>query len=180
MRIYVGADYRGAELKQALLQFLANYDAEVIEPDAEFLAQIGVEESAYDSSATGVESELSACVSSGENSPIYDYNGPAVAVARAVREDDPSARGILICDSAHGMTMQANRFKGIRAANCDTAESAQLAREHDDANVICLSAHFTSAAELPEIVQAFLQTDFIPIERRVRRINRLDERSDYD
>ena len=110
--------------------------------------------------------------------PVDDYKDAAVAVARAVREDDPSARGILICDSAHGMTMQANRFKGIRAANCDTAESAQLAREHDDANVICLSAHFTSAAELPEIVQAFLQTDFIPIERRVRRINRLDERSD--
>ena len=108
-----------------------------------------------------------------------DFNDAAVEVALSVR-GNPDYYGILICDSAHGMTMQANRFKGIRAVNCDSVESARLAREHDDANVLCLSAHFLDAPKMREIILAFLGTDFINIERRVRRINRLDEREDYD
>lgn len=170
MRVYVGADYRGAGRKRELWQFLADFGAEVVEPG---------EISACDSSATGVKNESSAYNSSDENNPQNDYNGPAVAVAQAVREDDPTARGVLICDSAHGMTIQANRFKGIRAANCDTVESAVLAREHDDANVLCLSARFVNAEQMREIVRTFLETEFTPLERRVRRINRLDERYDY-
>ena len=108
-----------------------------------------------------------------------DFNTPAIKVAENVREN-PGALGILICDSAHGMTMQANRFKGIRAAHCSNAESAKLAREHDDANVLCLSAHFVDEVLMKEIVTAFLNTNFENLERRVRRINRLDERGDYD
>lgn len=108
-----------------------------------------------------------------------DFNDPAIKVAQAVREN-PDSFGILICDSAHGVTMQANRFKGIRAAHCGTEESAQLAREHDNANVLCMSAHFLSDDEMQKIVQEFLNTDFEPLERRVRRVNRLDERNDYD
>ena len=79
-----------------------------------------------------------------------DFNDPAIAVAKMVRKDRGSF-GILICDSAHGMTMQANRFKGIRAAHCSTAESAKLAREHDDANILCLSAHSISEEEMGKI-----------------------------
>ena len=108
-----------------------------------------------------------------------DFNDPAVSVAREVREDIGSF-GILICDSAHGVTIQANRFKGIRAAHCNDEESARLAREHDDANVLCLSAHSLSDEEMEGIVNTFLNTQFIAHERRVRRINRLDEREDYD
>lgn len=108
-----------------------------------------------------------------------DFNDPAVKVASNVREDRGSI-GILICDSAHGVTMQANRFKGIRAAHCGSVESAKLAREHDDANVLCLSAHFVDDNLAKEIVKTFLETNFINYERRVRRINRLDEREDYD
>lgn len=108
-----------------------------------------------------------------------DFNDPAIEVAKAVREN-PGAMGVLICDSAHGVTIQANRFKGIRAAHCVNPESAVLAREHDDANVLCMSAHFVEEKELEEIALAFLKTDFKAIERRVRRINRLDEREDYD
>ena len=107
-----------------------------------------------------------------------DFNDPAVRVAQAVRENLGS-RGILICDSAHGVTIQANRFKGVRAAHCDSEESAKLAREHDDANVLCLSAHFIDENKMKEIVSVFLGTDFVSLERRVRRINRLDEREDY-
>ena len=108
-----------------------------------------------------------------------DFNDPAVAVATEVRENI-GTMGILICDSAHGVTMQANRFKGIRAAHCDSVESAKLAREHDDANVLCLSAHFIDNDLMCEITLSFLETNFTNLERRVRRVNRLDEREDYD
>lgn len=107
-----------------------------------------------------------------------DFNDSAITVARAVRREFGSF-GILICDSAHGMTMQANRFLGVRAAHCDSAESAKLARGHDDANVLCLSAHFIDEPKMREIVTAFLETKFTPLERRVRRINRLDEGENY-
>ena len=107
-----------------------------------------------------------------------DFNDPAVRVAQAVRENLGS-KGILICDSAHGVTIQANRFKGVRAAHCDSEESAKLAREHDDANILCLSAHFIDENNMQKIVSVFLDTDFTNLERRIRRINRLDEREDY-
>ncbi len=149
MRIYLGADYRGFELKQVLVQFLAKKGYEIID------------EGAY------------------EYNEGDDFNDPAVKVAEAVREDS-GTMGILICDSAHGVTMQANRFKGIRAAHCNNPESAKLAREHDDANVLCLSAHFIDKSKAEEIIEIFLNTAFDSLERRVRRINRLDEREDYD
>lgn len=108
-----------------------------------------------------------------------DFNDAAIMISKAVRENLGS-RGILICDSAHGMTIQANRFKGIRAANCDSVGSARLAREHDDANVLCMSAGLMSINDMKAVSETFLNTDFEPLERRVRRINRLDEREDYD
>ena len=152
MNIYIGADYRGFSLKQDLLRFLADFDR------ADEVVDFGT----YSASDKD------------------DYNDPAIAVARAVR-DNPTSRGILICDSAHGMTIQANRFSGIRATHCDSPESAVLAREHDDANILCLSAHFLDTEAARRIVSAFLGTDFQPLERRVRRINRLDEEVfDYD
>ncbi len=150
MKIYIGADYRGLECKSKVLKFLA----EQKNIKAEDLGAYEYHEG-------------------------DDFNDPAIAVAKAVREERGS-RGILICDSAHGVTIQANRFKGIRAAHCDNAESAKLAREHDDANILCLSAHFMDDAKMHEIVRTFIDTDFEALERRVRRINRLDEREDYD
>ena len=116
--------------------------------------------------------------SNGLNSNL-DFNDAAIMISKAVRENLGS-RGILICDSAHGMTIQANRFKGIRAANCDSVESARLAREHDDANGLCMSAGLMSIDDMKAVSETFLNTNFEPLERRVRRINRLDEREDYD
>lgn len=149
MRVFIGADYRGFEIKKKILEFLTTKELEVID------------EGIY------------------EYQEGSDFNDPAIAVGKAVRED-VGARGILVCDSAHGMTIQANRFKGIRAAHCENAESARLAREHDDANILCLSAHFLDDEKMRGIIAAFLDTAFEPLERRVRRINRLDEREDYD
>lgn len=122
-----------------------------------------------------------AVVEQGPNDPNLnlDFNDAAIMISKTVREN-PGSFGILICDSAHGMTMQANRFKGIRAANCDSVESARLAREHDDANVLCMSAGLMDLGAMKTVAETFLNTDFEPIERRVRRINRLDEREDYD
>lgn len=149
MKIFVGSDYRGFELKKQILAFLANSEHNV------------TDDGDYD-------------YNEGD-----DFNDPAIAVARDVK-DNPGSFGILICDSAHGVTMQANRFKGVRAAHCGTVESAKLAREHDDANILCLSAHFIDGDTARQIVDTFLKTDFEPLERRVRRVNRLDEGVDYD
>lgn len=107
-----------------------------------------------------------------------DFNIPAIAVAKAVK-NTPGSMGILICDSAHGVTMQANRFRGIRAANCSSEESAKLAREHDDANILCLSAHTLSDETMQSIILTFVKTEFIKLERRLRRIKCLDKES-YD
>ena len=149
MKIYLGADYRGFDIKQQLIVFLSQEGHDVVDLGA-FSYNEG-----------------------------DDYNDSAIAVAKAVRENLGS-KGILICDSAHGMTMQANRFKGVRAANCDSAESAALAREHDDANILCLSAHFINIEEAKQITLRFLGTQFGSLERRARRINRLDTEESYD
>ncbi len=103
-----------------------------------------------------------------------DYNDPAIAVSKAVKEHDDSF-GILICGSAHGMCIQANRFKGIRAINASSEKSAKLGREHDDANVLCLSAELTDLGLMENIIRTFINTKFEPVERRMRRIKRLDE-----
>ena len=129
MKIYLGADYRGFDIKQQLIVFLSQEGHDVVD-----LGAFGYNEG-------------------------DDYNDSAIAVAKAVRENLGS-KGILICDSAHGMTMQANRFKGVRAANCDSIESAALAREHDDANILCLSAHFINIEEAKQIALRFLDTQF--------------------
>lgn len=149
MKVFIGSDYRGFELKKALMEFLNSRGFETIDKGA------------Y------------------EYNEGDDFNDPAIAVAKAVK-NEPDTMGILVCDSAHGVTMQANRFKRIRAANCDSVESAKLAREHDNANVLCLSAHFVDAEKMRDIVEAFLDTNFVNLERRIRRIGRLDEGVNYD
>lgn len=69
-------------------------------------------------------------------------------------------RGVLICGSGIGMSMAANRYMGIRAALCRTAHDAEMARKHNDANVLCLGERVTGTADAQEIVQVFLDTEF--------------------
>lgn len=106
--------------------------------------------------------------------PDDDFNDAAIAVAKAVREN-PDSRGILICGSAHGIAIQANRFKGIRAICGYTAELVRLGRMHNDANVLCLSADFMDTASIDRSVSMFLTAGFLPEERYIRRNRRLDE-----
>lgn len=110
--------------------------------------------------------------------PDDDFNDSAIAAARAVREN-PDSKAILICGSAHGISIQANRFKGIRAIAGYTPELSKLGRLHNDANILCLSADFMRTESIDESVETFLTTAFLPEERYIRRNTRLDEEEIY-
>jgi ribose 5-phosphate isomerase B len=88
-----------------------------------------------------------------------DYPDFAHPVALAVESGEYDL-GILICGSANGVAMAANKHQGVRAAICWTVELAVLARTHNNANVLCLPARFISEADAQAICDAFLQTDF--------------------
>ncbi len=103
-----------------------------------------------------------------------DFNDPAIKVSQKVRKDH-NAMGILICGSANGVAIQANRFKGIRAITASNNESVELGRAHTDANVLCLSAEFLSVEYMQHLIKTFLTTDFANEVRYIRRNNRLDE-----
>ena len=94
-----------------------------------------------------------------ENSASVDYPDFAHKLCELVEKGDADL-GILICGSGTGMTITANKHPKIRAANCWNTEIAQLARAHNDANVLCLPARFISAAEAVAIVKTFLSTPF--------------------
>lgn len=88
-----------------------------------------------------------------------DYPDFALKVAQAVARGEVK-RGIVICHSGVGMSISANKVKGVRAALCHSAEQAQLARKHTDANVLALPAGYVRAELAKEIVSKWLDSDF--------------------
>jgi len=88
-----------------------------------------------------------------------DYPDFAHPVASAV-ENGEAAFGILLCGSANGVAITANKHQGIRAALCWGEEIAKLAREHNDANVICIPARFVREGDAEKMVDIFMHTDF--------------------
>ncbi|MDR3091274.1 MAG: ribose 5-phosphate isomerase B [Clostridiales bacterium] len=84
------------------------------------------------------------------------------------------SKGILICGTGIGISIAANRHRGIRAALCSDAACARLSREHNDANVLCLGGRTLNYADAPEILAAFLDTPFSKEEKHARRIALLD------
>jgi ribose 5-phosphate isomerase B len=88
-----------------------------------------------------------------------DYPDFAHPVASAV-ESGEFDLGILVCGSANGVAITANKHQGIRAAICWTVELAELARKHNNANIVCIPARFISIDEAEKIVAVFLSTDF--------------------
>jgi ribose 5-phosphate isomerase B len=88
-----------------------------------------------------------------------DYPDFAHPVASAV-ESGEAGWGILICGSANGVAITANKHQGIRAAICWQPEIASLARQHNNANIICIPARFVSTPEAEEMVNVFLATAF--------------------
>ena len=101
-----------------------------------------------------------------------DYPDYAHLVATDV-EDKISDVGILLCGSANGVCMTANKHKGVRAALCWTVEIATLARQHNDANIICIPARYVDAVTAFEMVDTFLKTEFEGgrHQKRVEKIN---------
>ena len=87
--------------------------------------------------------------------------------------DNDVSMGILICGSANGISMAANKHSNIRAAVCWNKEIAVLAKQHNDANVVSLPARFISENEAFEIIEAFIGTDFEG-GRHLRRVNKIN------
>ncbi len=127
MRIAIGSDHRGLELKQFIIKLIT-------------------------------EAKHSYEDFGGYTAESVDYPDIAQKVAKAVASGE-FERGILICDTGIGMSITANKVKGIRAALCHDAFSARRARQHNDANILCLAGGKGQDA-VPEIVEAFLSTNF--------------------
>lgn len=143
MILYVGADHRGYQLKEALKEYLgeAGYT----------LHDMG--NTVYDESD--------------------DYVDFARLVAEEVSKDVSGRRGILACGSGVGVDIVANRFPQIRCALATFAEQAAESRSDDDANVLALAADFTDIETAKRIVSVWLQTPFSGEERHRRRIEKI-------
>jgi ribose 5-phosphate isomerase B len=103
-----------------------------------------------------------------------DYTNYAKAVAAAV-QSGVCEKGILLCGTGIGVSITANRFKGIRAALCHDVFSAKATRQHNDANILAMGARVIGAGLAIEILQAFLNTPFSGDERHLARIRQIDE-----
>ena len=88
-----------------------------------------------------------------------DYPDFANPVAKAVNENLVDF-GILICGSANGVAMTANKYPKVRAGLCWSSEIVSLIRQHNNANILCIPARFTSIAQCLKMVETFLNTDF--------------------
>lgn len=105
---------------------------------------------------------------------LDDYPVFVLRAAKAVAADAGS-RGIVLGGSGNGELIAANKVHGIRAAFANTVELAQLARLHNDAQVIAIGGRFTDLKLAKEIVTAFLETDFSHDERHVKRIDMISD-----
>ena len=146
MRIYLGSDHRGFELKEVVKEWLVENEYEV-EDVGDFV---------FD--------------------PDDDYVDYALKVAESIEGSEQESRGILLCGSGHGVDIVANRFSHVRAIlGFNQAVTAQ-GREHEDANVLVLPAEWVDADEATERVRIFLETERVDnanYERRRARISNL-------
>ncbi|MBQ2753500.1 MAG: ribose 5-phosphate isomerase B [Firmicutes bacterium] len=103
-----------------------------------------------------------------------DYPDYAKKVAEAIQKGE-CEKGILICGTGIGISITANKFKGIRAALCHDCFSAKATREHNDANIVAMGARVVGPGLATEIVRLFLTTPFSNDERHIRRINKIED-----
>lgn len=87
-----------------------------------------------------------------------DYPDYAKAVSKVVLKEN--IKGILLCGSGIGVSIVANRFKGIRAALCRSEYDAEMSRKHNDANVLCVGARTSSEDDIKKMIDTFLSTEF--------------------
>lgn len=102
----------------------------------------------------------------------YPEFGHAVGKAVASKECE---KGIVICTTGIGISISANKIKGVRAALCSDSLSAKMTRLHNDANVLALGAGIVGSNLAKEIVDVFLNTEFSNEERHQRRIDKIEE-----
>jgi ribose 5-phosphate isomerase B len=100
-----------------------------------------------------------------------DYPDFGAAVGRAVSSGEVG-RGVLICGSGIGISMAANKIAGVRAALCWNEETARLAREHNDANILCFGARFIEPELAARMVHVFMETEFAG-GRHAKRVEKL-------
>lgn len=129
MRIAIGNDHVGVELKRHLVQYLEAQGHEVV--------NFGTDDTASN------------------HYPIF-----AEKVSRAVLSGEFD-KGILICGTGLGISISANKIKGIRCAVCSEPVSAELARQHNDANVVAMGARMIGPVMAEKIVDVFLNTAFL-------------------
>lgn len=101
-----------------------------------------------------------------------DYPDFGYKVAKAVAKN-PHNRGILICGTSFGVCIVANKVKGIRAVSVCNSKDARLSRQHNDANVLCLSGWDLKLDLAKKIIQAWLNTFFIKMIRHQRRVKQI-------
>ena len=143
MKIALGCDHGGYELKQFIMKIL--------------------EKLGYEYEDFGCYS-LESC----------DYPDFGAAAARAVAEGKCD-RGIVICTTGIGISISANKVKGIRCALCSDPLSAKMTRLHNDANMLAMGAGIVGENLALEIVETFLNTPFSGEERHSRRISLIEE-----
>ncbi len=103
-----------------------------------------------------------------------DYPVYGKAVANAIVNGE-CEKGILICGTGIGISIAANKVKGIRAALCHDVFSAKATREHNNSNILAMGARVIGPGLALEIVKAFLETEFSNDERHIRRINMIED-----
>lgn len=146
MRIHIATDHAGMELSAYLVSELTKLGHELIDHGPKV----------YDA--------------------LDDYPGFCIAAAEAVVADQAAgiqALGIVLGGSGNGEQIAANKVAGVRAALIWNADTAALARDHNDANVCALGARQHSQAEVLELVKIFIAKDFSHDERHVRRIGKI-------
>ncbi|MBI3443026.1 MAG: RpiB/LacA/LacB family sugar-phosphate isomerase [Candidatus Sungbacteria bacterium] len=143
--LYLGADHRGFQLKEAIKRFLTERN-------------IAFEDAGAMAYAEG-----------------DDYVDFARDAAEKVAANPSIHKGIFLCGSGHGMDMVANKFCGIRAVLCWNMQVAKQSREHEDANILVLPADWLDEAAIEEIVTIWLGTEFSGEERHVRRLEKIAE-----
>lgn len=106
-----------------------------------------------------------------------DYPDIGFKIAREVKNRNYD-KGILICGTGIGMSIVANKIKGIRASLCHDVFSARYAREHNDANILTLGGRVIDSGIAKEIVKVWLNTDFSGEERHLKRLNKIKQEED--
>ena len=163
MRFQQAQHFKPAEKLRAMKVAIASDHAGFREKEAikRTLDEIGV---AYDDLGTVSEDSV-------------DYPDYAVRVGEAVARGE-AERGLLVCGSGIGMSIAANKVPGVRAALAWNEETARLARQHNDANVLAVGARTTVPEAIEQAVRTFLKTDFDGGRhaRRIEKIAQLDKK----